>query len=411
MKLLLSAYACEPDIGSEQEVGWRWAMEMARYCEVTVVTRSNSKPLIDGWIAKHPNEQIPRFVYVDLGLWARILKKRVPGGIYVYYGLWQMRLRKVCDKLIKEESYDLGHHITFASYRQPVGLHGLPLIWGPVGGGDMAPWELMRNHGTCAGRLRELFRNLMTRIANRCLFLTRPSKADLRFAMATTPATQEILMRSGIPCILMPTIGCDAADTARDKNVRRQDRIRLLFVGRLHLLKGIHLLLHALAHIPAGSFHLDIVGSGPERGRLLALTKKLSISDSVTFLGHMRREELENVYVSHDVIIAPSLYESGGLSVLEAFAHCLPAIVLDCGGHALSVAEGCGFRIPIHLSQNETVIALAEAIQRYVDQPHLITQHGRNAYTHLRNAYDWDQKRTAMFELYQLAMASEPSHS
>jgi hypothetical protein len=47
LRLALSAFACEPGRGSEQEVGWRWALELSREFEVTLVTQERNRPGIE----------------------------------------------------------------------------------------------------------------------------------------------------------------------------------------------------------------------------------------------------------------------------------------------------------------------------------------------------------------------------
>ena len=47
LKVLISAYACEPGKGSEPEVGWQWALQMARHHDVTVLTRANNRQAIE----------------------------------------------------------------------------------------------------------------------------------------------------------------------------------------------------------------------------------------------------------------------------------------------------------------------------------------------------------------------------
>ena len=107
------------------------------------------------------------------------------------------------------------------------------------------------------------------------------------------------------------------------------------------------------------------------------------------------------MFSEHDVIVAPSLYESGVLSVLEGFAHGLPAIVLDCGGHALSVDETCGMKIPPCLSQAEVVRELAAAIVAYAKGRDLPGRHGIAARAKLREAYSWRRKHDAMLAIYR----------
>ena len=53
-KIFVSAYACEPGLGSEIGVGWHWVLEMSRYFELWVLTRESNRPTIEPWIAAHP---------------------------------------------------------------------------------------------------------------------------------------------------------------------------------------------------------------------------------------------------------------------------------------------------------------------------------------------------------------------
>src|ERR1022692_2027606 len=75
LKVLISAYACEPGKGSEPEVGWRWALEMSRFHEVTVVTRENNRPAIEAEMSRMSGPK-PQFVYFDLDPLLLQMKKR-----------------------------------------------------------------------------------------------------------------------------------------------------------------------------------------------------------------------------------------------------------------------------------------------------------------------------------------------
>src|SRR5438067_2232988 len=107
LKVLISAYACEPQKGSEPEVGWQWAVQMARFHDVTVVTRTNNRGGIEGELRnlgdKHP---LPRFVYHDLGPRMLALKKRFKLTRF-YYTRWQKAAWAVIERLHKTERYDV----------------------------------------------------------------------------------------------------------------------------------------------------------------------------------------------------------------------------------------------------------------------------------------------------------------
>ena len=51
LRVLVSAYACEPGRGSEPGVGWHWVREIARFNEVWVITRMNNRKAIETALA------------------------------------------------------------------------------------------------------------------------------------------------------------------------------------------------------------------------------------------------------------------------------------------------------------------------------------------------------------------------
>ena len=78
-KIFVSAYACEPGLGSEIGVGWHWVLEMSKYFDLWVLTRESNRQSIEPWIAKHPEYNHIHFLYFDLPKWARFWKKGLRG--------------------------------------------------------------------------------------------------------------------------------------------------------------------------------------------------------------------------------------------------------------------------------------------------------------------------------------------
>lgn len=88
LTILLSAYACEPNKGSEPEVGWQWANALSKLGHnVHVITRANNKVNIEKNIKKHKNLN---FIYYDLSpifikLFSRRKKKIFfPFSIFIF---------------------------------------------------------------------------------------------------------------------------------------------------------------------------------------------------------------------------------------------------------------------------------------------------------------------------------------
>lgn len=145
IKVLVSAYACEPNKGSEPGVGWNWAKQIAKFAEVWVITRANNKEVIEEELRKNPEPNM-HFVYIDLPRWMRFWKKK-QRGVRTYYYLWQFALLKKAKKLHKLLHFDLAHHVTFVNDWLPssLALLNVPFVWGPIGSHALFPNSFQPN--------------------------------------------------------------------------------------------------------------------------------------------------------------------------------------------------------------------------------------------------------------------------
>lgn len=400
-KILMSAFACEPEEGSEPEVGWRWAVLMSRDNDVVLVTQEKNRKHIEPFVER--NGEICKnvtFVYHEILPSLRRLKRRFGWLMLPYYTLWQWSLRRVVHRLLEEQEIDLIHHVTFASFRMPVFLRGRPVIWGPVGGADTAPRHLLGFHGPWKSILRERIRNWSTAVAVRLLPWIDPSCRTGGLAFASTPGTARAFEEGRIPVQVLPTVGMVAHEKCRRKFTQEAAPLQLLFVGRLHHLKGLQFLFEALREIPADKVSLSVVGTGPQEVHLKKLAKEMIIEDRINFVGFVPRPELEQIYLSHDLLVAPSLYESGGLSILEAFSFGVPAVAMRRGGPALIVGPDCGTLIDVEGTVDEICCDLRDSILKYCHDRKLLPEQGANARKHLQESYSWDEKRSRMQEAY-----------
>jgi len=402
LKVLMSAYACESGRGSEPEVGWQWSLQMARFHDVTVITRANNRGNIEAAVANLPADRPrPDFVYFDgdeFMLWWKGKFKLHR----VYYIWWQKNVRKLIECMCRKNGYDLLHHVTFAGFRYTTGIwnHGVKCIWGPIGGMESIYWRLLPYRYPWE-LLMEVGRNASNFIqsAPSAAFATRAHDSDL--TIISTMETQAILAEWGLTGVLMPTIGLDPAmfPAGKTYGVAPRRPLRLLFVGQLIWLKGIDLAVEALAASGTDAV-LHLIGGGPFRKGIERLARKLGLDGRVTFSPHIPREQVLRELGDHDVFLFPSLHDSGGFAVLEAMATGLPVICLDVGGPALSVVEGCGFRIPLG-PRRRVIAGLTEKIRFYDADRGMLEAHGRKARAQVVGNYNWDRKGEQMNKLYQ----------
>jgi glycosyltransferase involved in cell wall biosynthesis len=120
-------------------------------------------------------------------------------------------------------------------------------------------------------------------------------------------------------------------DLEKISSIRAEEKIYdIIYVGRLSEHKRVDLLLKALkmASVDRPDIRCAIIGDGPERENLRKLAKELKIEENVDFMGFLEREEEVIAGMkSSKIFVLPSTREGFGLSVLEANACGLPAVV------------------------------------------------------------------------------------
>lgn len=401
-RILMSGFACEPGRGSEQEVGWRWALEMSRWFDVTVITQTRNRPGIERELKKGLlSDRSLHFEYFQLAEPIYRMKSRFDPLTWPYYAIWQWAMLKSARRLHKENPFVLAHHVTFVSFRIPVWLKklGLPVVFGPVGGADKAPFNLLGRGFGLGIRCKEIIRNVMTDIGVGVIRLFPPLAQRQGYCLAATPSLAAIFDRLSFPNQVFPAIGIDLAPELEASSTHPKN-MRYLFVGRFHPLKGTHLLLEAFSRAKIDGAQLTLVGGGVDEGRLRQLADQLGVSEQITWTGKLPREDLADYYQDHDVLVVPSLYESGGLVALEAMAQGMPAIVLDVGGHSASVADGCGVKVSPTGDVDHVIDRLADAMRVYADDPERVDADGRRAYARVANEYDWSHKALRMKDIY-----------
>lgn len=402
LKVLLSAYACEPNKGSEPGVGWNWTRQIARIAdEVWVITRANNRRAIEGALRQEPLPNV-HWIYYDLPRWARFWKKG-QRGVHLYYYLWQIGIYFLARRLHKKVQFDLTHHVTFVNYWMPsfLALLPIPFIWGPVGGGESTPKAFYATF-SLRGRLYEHLRNITRWVGEHDPF-TRITARKSVVALATTKETAERLSRLGAHRVLVISqVALSEEEIKRLSDIPPHGNLpfRFLSLGRLLHWKGFHLGLIAFARFaedfPESEYWL--IGDGPERQNLERLAQTLGIAKKVHFWGKLPRSEALEKLAECDVLVHPSLHDSGGWVIVEAMAAGRPVICLDLGGPALQVTEETGFKISA-LTPEQVVADITEAMHQLATDRTLPWQMGKAARRRTKEEYGWDRKGEELFAL------------
>lgn len=390
LRVLLFAYACEPDRGSEPGVGWNVATRLAKYHDVWVLTRANNREQIERTLAKGPVPGLS-FIYHDLPSWASWWKKG-GRGVQLYSYLWQLTAVRVAKRWHVRIGFEAVHHVTFVKYWAPSGAAflGLPFLWGPVGGGDGVPPGFWRGLST-RSKLTEMLRILVQRLAELDPLL-RVTARRSTLAFGATEATCERLRMLGARRVAQrQAVALDESEvsSARRQIVEGPGPTRYISIGRLEGLKGHHLSLAALAQAELSDVHLTVVGGGEEGERLARLAGKLGIGHQVEFTGALPRHETLELLANSHVLVQAGLHESGSSVTLEAMAAGVPVLALKLGGPAYHVTAHTGVLIEAD-TERRAVASLAVGMRLLAKDSELRQRLGAAGLERLREHLSWD---------------------
>jgi len=349
-----------------------------------------------------------RWTYFDLPRWARVWK-RGQRGVHLYYYLWQIAIYVIAKRLHARVGFELAHHATFGTSWMPTLLARLPvpLVWGPVGGAETAPRAFYRSFGW-RGRAYERGRNV-ARWAAEFDPLLHATVRTATIGLAKANETAEWMRRRRLRCVeLHQESGITEQEYAQlcRYPVRTEGPIRFVSMGRLLHWKGFHLGIRAFAAFrsvwPEGEYW--IVGDGAERGRLQELARRSGLGDAIRFPGALARVKVLESLAVCDVLVHPSLHDSGGLVCPEAMAAGRPVICLDLGGPALQVTKETGFKV-LAGTPDRVVRDMSAAMVTLARDPELRHRMGEAGRRRAFEFCSWDRKGEYLNAVYQRAAA------
>ena len=353
MKILLSAYACEPNKGSEPEVGWKWATELSKMGnDVYVITRLNNKDNIEKELKKSNFKNL-NFIYFDFPkLFLKIFKGKQNKFSYFYFYIWQIAIYFVVKKILNIIKFDYVHHVTFASYRIPsfLCLLNVPFIFGPVGGGEEAPKALIKNFDMNS-KFKEIFRNISNKLIKFSPFMNMVFSKSHKILVTSSETKYKIPNKYHYKTFIELAISPDP-ERLLQKNIPKKNYTEFLnicFAGVLEHRKGIIIILEIIKKLKKNNhkFLFNFFGEGPEKKYMENFIKKEDLNNYIKFFGKITREKIYEEMSKNDIFLFPSLRDSGGFVLFEAMSVGLPSIVLNVGGPSLIIDKNCGILIDV----------------------------------------------------------------
>ena len=267
--------------------------------------------------------------------------------------------------------------------------------------------RVARNENEIEGQYRLEGEMNVIQNADAIIAATQAEKSQLEFLYQTN-SKKIYIIPPGVNTSRFYPIAKDEAKSVINIPIDQQ---MILFVGRIEPLKGLDVLLKALAILKdSGLFsfcphYLAVIGgdtdiSEPEMNVEMAhlqdLRKELCLEDLVVFLGKRSQDTLPYYYSAAEVVVMPSHYESFGMVALEAMACGTPVIASQVGGLAYLIQDNVtGFVVP-----DDEPEGLANKISMLLQDKNLREKFGRQGAEYAKD-YSWENIADKVIDIYQ----------
>jgi glycosyltransferase involved in cell wall biosynthesis len=194
------------------------------------------------------------------------------------------------------------------------------------------------------------------------------------------------------------------AKCAFDRGVRAGGLRQALFLGRLHPVKGLPMLVAAWKQACPG---WKLVLAGPDEGghrqELEQLIAAAGLADAIEFAGPVRGDEKDRLFAKSQLFILPSHSESFGMSIGEAFAHALPVITTQNVPWPQISEANCGWRVPA--TPEGLASAVREATTCEFDELAVMGRRGRAL---VAREFGWERITDQFIAFYEALISQGP---
>lgn len=403
LKILINAYACGPNWGSEPGMAWNWCSNLAKYCELFIITEGEWKDEIEEAIKTHPYGKNMHFYYNPVPQKVRdMCWNQGDWRFYYYYHKWQKSTLKIAKQICNEHKINITHQLNMIGFREPGLLwkiKGVKHVWGPIGSMGEIPLQFIKDLPFKV-RYKQALKNFITRYQIKHSPVKDAIKNSNALIAALDVTRDQIKKNYGIKVPVIGETGLKPNDGYMHKDCIDRP-IELLWVGRFIPTKKLSIALEALAKVNnPNDFRLHIVGSGTDEEVLQykSLAEKLSVNGICTWYGKIPNDEVQRMMREKDLFFFTSVFEGGPHVILESITNNIPILCFDTCGQGVVVDESIGMKVPL-TNQKEGVAAFAEKLDYINNNRELLTQMSANC-TKKQQELSWDSKVNKMIEIY-----------
>ncbi|MFI3262669.1 MAG: glycosyltransferase [Rikenellaceae bacterium] len=409
LSIIINAYACSPNMGSEPGMAWNWCVNLANYCELHIITEEEFRDKIEEVLPTLPQGKNMHFYYNTIS--DRVRKMCWNQGdwrFYLHYKKWQKHTLKIAKDICLKYHIDVIHQLNMVGFREPGYLwkmENIPFVWGPIGGMNLLPVKFLRD-APLKQRLFARMKNVITDYQRRfdLRIIKAMNKADVRIA-ATKGAFDFIDSYYSLPVVLINETGCSNININRMYDID-SSQFNILWVGRFIETKQLYLAMDTLSRVVhLKNIHLHIVGQSVNActtEKYIKYAKDIGISSCCTFYGQIDNSEVQKLMQNSQLFFFTSIMEATSTVILEAISNKLPILCFNTCGFGPIVNERIGAKIELTTKQN-AIVEFANIIEYMYNNPNVLEQMSANCYS-VQQTLTWESKVKKILELYNKAI-------
>ena len=361
LKVLINAYACSPGIGSEPGMAWNWVKNLAKFCELYIITEGEFRERIEAVVPTLEQGGNMHFYYNPVSDEIRkMCWNQGDWRFYKYYRQWQWKTYLMAKDICETEKIDVLHQLNMIGFREPGYLwklskeNGVPFVWGPIGGLKQFPTAYLKGSG--------LKMQLFMRLKNflNIWQLKHEKRVDealktAKLLISSIPDSYRALKKyKGLESMVIPETGCFLSD---DISTDRFDdeEFHIMGVGKFDFRKQLPLALQAVALAKNPKLKLDVYGSGSVGQVEMAkrMGEELGISQQVIWHGNQKNDVIMEAMRKAQLFFFTSVNEDTSTVVLEAVSNRLPVVCFNACGMSAVIEDSVGRKIALsHPSQS-----------------------------------------------------------
>lgn len=356
LSILINAYACSPEMGSEPGMAWNWCVNLANHCELHIITEGEFCDKIEAILPTLPQGKNMHFYYNPVSEKIRnMCWNQGDWRFYKYYKEWQWKTYLIAKEIIQQHHIDIVHQLNMIGFREPGYLwkiSEIPFVWGPIDAKENFPTTFLKgvNFKTKAFIL---LKNTITKYQLRYAKRVHLAAKRAKLVISASSNSQEAIKKYfHIDSPLLNETGCYIQDHPTI-NKSQKDSFDILWVGKLDFRKQLNLALCSVAKAHNKHFKLHIVGSG-NKIPYQKLVEKLGIEKQCIWYGNVSHLQVQEFMQKSDLFFFTSIAEGTPHVVLEAIGNNLPILCFDTCGQGDCVNENIGIKIPLSNPQKST---------------------------------------------------------